>query len=290
MMKRKHSIYFAFILSIILFSSCSKGLIQKAYITNPPNVCLFDTIYDRKLKFAYNYSFLENQMSYAITNKIGIATNLLGGFMGQYGGDLGLVYYKKLKYHRYFEINTGYGYFNSKSSASVSLDFLNYGAYGTSYYQNLNCNYHKLYFQPSIFNNFGRIDLGLTLRMSYPFYTKYNSHYDVSEYDGHWPNLDPLEYGDAKLKNVIGFIFEPMMTFRLKGKQNNIVFHFGSCLSPNVLYKLDAYKKNGYLPNSTRLYTYRKVHQQFPLHANFFIIACWEINLAYKKRYKPRDY
>ena len=274
MIKRKHIFNLSFILSIFLFSSCFRGLIQKAYVTNPPNVCLFDSAKSTEVKMTGNFRYIENQLSYALTNKWGLQSNLFLGYRQQKGLDLGFVYYKKISDWGYFECATGYGYFNTNSNIDEGLLFGGavLGGYGTYYSQNINCSYHKLYIQPSFFLVDEDGQVGLTLRASFPYFTKYNCSYDLRDYDGATPELGSTAYGSANIKNKFGFILEPMITIRFNGKRKNKSFfvQLGGCISDNTITKLDGYVKDGYQPNSIRKYTYATINQQFPLHANFF--------------------
>ena len=284
-MKRLY-LFYAIILSTFLFSSCFRGMIQKAYITNPPNVCLFDSAKSKSMKFGGNLRYIENQLSFGLTDKLGLASNLLVGFKGQYGGDLGLVYYKNLKNNGYFEFAAGYGYFNVSSAVSgVSTDIFNIGPYGTFYKHYINSSYHKLYLQPSIFSRNKETDIGFTLRISLPYFTNYDCSYDVTQYDGEFPSFSPEEYGNAYFKNKFGLTFEPMVTLRFNKNRIPIYIQFGGCISDNNIYKLDAYEYN-VSTNNPRKYTYNKTQQQFPLHANFFIN--WGIDFNIGKSVKRK--
>lgn len=276
----KYTSYVTCLLFILFLTSCLKELMQKAYITNPPNICFFDSTKTTKIKFAGNLKYLENQLSYRLSDKWGISSNLLVGSRKQYGGDLGLVFYKNIKNKNYFELATGYGYFNSqfhmKHSINQSLIF-----FGPYYYQNINSTYHKLFLQPNYFISNNKNNLGFTLRFSASYFSNYNCTYVVSTYNGEYNN-PPSEYSTSKFKNKIGFTFEPMFTIRFKNKKTKPYIQFGMCLATNIISTVDSLKKSNYDYYGPGPYIHYKSIQAFPLSAYFFINYCIEFNIKRK--------
>ena len=283
---KRYYLYSAFI--ICLFTSCYSLLTQKAYLTNTPNVSFFDSSEVTKMKFVGNLRFLENQVSYPLSDKLGIASDLLFGFHTQYGGDLGLVYYKRLGSKHYFEISSGYGYFNAQSSITDPIGSLG-GIPGGNYYtQDINSIYHKLFTQPSFFITNKRTDYGLTLRVSLPYFTTYNCTYAMTHYSGEY-SYAPSDYAAANFKNKLGLTIEPMFTIRFKRKKTDHLLQWGMCFSVITIHSTDSIpysSNNNWNPGgvifSNGYYYYK--NQPFPFHANFFINYAIEFGIGKRKK------
>lgn len=273
---KKHFTIIVFLAFICLLTSCLNNLMQKAYITNPPNICFFDTVKTAKIKFVGNFSYIENQFSFNLSKKFGISSNLLLGTRKQYGGDIGLIYYKRFLTNKYFENSIGYGYFNSSNhfKGSVNESLILWGPY---YYQNINCAYHKLFFQPSFFITNNKNDIGFTFRVSLPYYKNYYSAYSISPYQGEEKH-NPLEYSTLRLNNKLGLTFEPIITIRFKNKNLKPYLQFGMCFSAENVYSNDSLKNVSNGPQ----YIHYSGMQAFPLHAYFFINYCIEFSLKKK--------
>ena len=270
------------IISLFFLTSCYSKFIQKAYLTNPPNVCLFDSAHAASLKFTGNLRYIENQASYAFTDNWGLASNLFLGSRLQNGGDLGLVFYEKFNDKHYFEILTGYGYFNSYSSFynNIGFSWLMPGGWETFYGQRINCIYHKAFTQPSYFFSNKNNDYGLTVRVSLPYFTKYDCTYHLTPYSGHY-HPKPLEYSKVQFDNKWGYTIEPLLTLRVREKKNNKFFQFGMCLSDKMT--STSIKENvGYDGVQVPFIEYTS-EQSFPLHANFFFNVGIEFNKGKRK-------
>lgn len=280
---RKYYLHLTFILFITFLTSCYSKLVQKAYITNPPNVSLFDTSKVVKMKIAANLRYIENQMSFPLSDKWGIASDVLFGLCGQYGGDVGLVYYKRIKDKSYFEISSGYGYFNAHSFVNHigSLGIMPGGDY---YSQHIESKYHKIFFQPSYFLYKNNKDFGLTIRMSLSYFTKYNCSYSITPYSGEY-NWAPTEYAEAKFKNKLGFTIEPMLSYRFKRKNSYRYLQIGMCFSEKF-HSLDSLERGDQVGGGIGPYIHYENYQSFPLHANFFINYGIEFNIGKRRKEK----
>jgi len=269
--------YLLQLLIVLLFfiTSCYSKLIQKAYLTNPPNICLFDSAQATSLKFTGNLRYIENQASYSFSDNWGVATNLFLGYRLQYGGDLGLVFYEKFNNKHYFEISNGYGYFKSYSIIKNRIGSM-YGMAGGNFYgHHIDCIYHKVFSQPSYFFSKKNIDYGLTLRFSLPYFTNYDCTYDLSPYAGsYW--LKPVEYSKVQFKNKWGYTIEPVLTLRVKEKKSNKFFQFGMCFSDKMM-STSIKNNQGYDDWRGPFIEYTSL-QTFPLHANFFFNVGIEFN------------
>lgn len=267
---------FIAIIVICFFGSCTVGLIQKGYITNPPNICLFDSAQDLNMKLTGNTRFLEHQGSYAFTKHWGIASNLFLGNRLQYGGDLGAVYYNRINKRNYFECSAGYGYFNASSTIDETRIFFN-----KYYNQKITSIYHKLYLQPSYFFTFKKNDLGLTARLSLPFFTSYHGVFSYDPYCGEY-NYPAIKYADGGFKNKLGLTIEPVITFRHRWKRVKFYMQFGLCFSKNIINRIDSVHWSDIDRYDGSQYPNYKNQQ--PLHANYFLNYGIEVSLNCRRK------
>lgn len=278
----KLKLFSLLIISTILFSSCFTELVQKAYITNPPNVCLFDSARDLKVRYAANLRYIENQSSFAINDRSGIATSLLIGVPSKIGIELGYVYYKKLNHFSYFELNSGYGYFDTESKVGSDA-FPTYSMKKDNfiYFHDIKSEYHKLYVQPSYFLLTRYFDIGLTSRVSLPYFTDYNCQYSLSVVNKHESGHENYFTFYKHFKNKVGFTIEPMLMFRFKGKHQRVstYLQIGACYAPMSV------KADSVYVNPDAINDGYSDKQPFPLHANFFINYGLEIKIGKIKYY-----
>lgn len=210
----KRQIIFIFFTLLFLLSACDPKFIQKAYVVNTPNVNCFQKDEEKNYKVAASLQSISFQTNWSLTNKYGISSSLFacGGVPWTCGFEIGGIYFKNVSNKFYFEIQTGYGYFSSKSDINRPADFSAFmGLYGRRYKQSSNTKYHKLYSQPSFFFVSKNISLGLALKIDIPYFTNY-----------YWTFEDELsgERGIetkstmAEFHDKFGLEFEPV--FKLK--------------------------------------------------------------------------
>jgi hypothetical protein len=137
----------------------------------------------------------------------------MGGFY-KFGGDIGGVYYTDFSPTNYFELQCGTGYYIDKTSWVKTLALT-----GASYHEwfdyTIDCKYRKFYAQPSYFFKFNQdFNLGITLRTNYVYYSKYYYKFSRAEYQDQMMVSQPSEYGEANLKNISCFVFEPTLTIQ----------------------------------------------------------------------------
>ncbi len=253
---------------------------QKAYVTNPPNISLFDTAKETNVKLMGNLRYLESQYSHSFTNHSGLAINALVGFQGQYGADAGWVFYKSKKDRMYFETVAGYGYFNAHSIIDNPRGSLFLLPGGDFYCQNIESKYHKLFIQPSFFFGDSQNMYGITLRYTWSLFTDYRCKYYLKPYSAEY-NSPPTEYVTALFTNKFGYTVEPVITYRKKINRRYLYFQFGICFSGSSI-SHDTLSNKPY--QSPKPYSYYSYSTDFPLHAVFNINCGMEFGLKKKNR------
>jgi len=217
--------YIFYLIIIILLSACDA---QRAFIVNPPNVNCFKYEKEKNLKFAINGLNLNVQQNSILNNKFGLASILYGGMSydrsyyhqskmsGFYlGAELGGIYYKYFTHHKYFEIQSGYGYCNNQIYRYRPDPFTAVGLHGTYYECNSNTDYHKLYLQPAFFFIGNKMSIGFASKLNLVYFNKYDYSFTNQLDDGNdgYTSRAGIK-GQSSFSNKFCFVYEPVINIK----------------------------------------------------------------------------
>lgn len=275
-MKSKLTVKYIGLMSILLICACNSIFYQETYFVNSPNVNCFDDEKEKNLKLTASFHQFELQSNLALTDKFGVAATLFtgGGNPIDFGGELGGIYYKKLTDYFYFQTQIGYGYFDITNKRDIMPLFI--VAHKSWLREEIDDNYHKIYFQPDFFFTTDKFNIGLSAKFNWVYFSDYYYKMETeteNDYGVSYGNDFSLSIADFHNKRF--FVIEPSLMLKLK---NGIYFQLTSAFSKPT-FTSDVYDKLGSLPY--RLTT-TKLHH--PMHTQFVFNIGFEFKLGRKKK------
>ena len=233
---------------IVLLSSCFPQLIQKTYVPNPPVACSFENKGDIKLSGKGNFSDIEGNIAYAVSDKWGLTakglfrTNFGAGF--SFGG----VRYKNYS-NAYFEIASGIGYYTFQSVIK------SYGFYlpiltDNYYYHDINCCYYNLYIQPTWNIKINeRTELGFGLNIDNVYFKDYDYSFKIEPYQGR-EERPSKEIDELNYSNFNALMIEPTFTYKYN-RSKRMSFFYQMGYSFNTIYYISNYYYAPYYGSET---------------------------------------
>jgi hypothetical protein len=140
------------IFSLLALTSCSL-MYQKGYFVTPPNVNCFHEEKEKNIKASIFLNHYELQSNVALSKHAGLSASFNGGFRGQYGAELGGIYYNIINHRNYFELQGGYGYYSNYIKVPYKTLTPLSGERGTYFTNKSETRYHKIFVQ---FFNLGK--------------------------------------------------------------------------------------------------------------------------------------
>src|SRR4030095_5082400 len=163
---KKHIIVTLFVLSGIIFNSCTT-----VYVPSEVNTPVFKGKNEFRAGVSYGNSGLNVQTAYSFTDHLGLiasgsyinSKNSNGSLYQKYG-EFGIGYFKMLKKNNInFEVFTGIGFGNAHSTDHSFSELSESGKY------------YKIFLQPDMTLMAGGIDIAFAIRFHYLGYTSYSN-------------------------------------------------------------------------------------------------------------------